>query len=125
MMRSGFLTNTEEARNNGSAQKTKATFDPTLILVGRHQLLIRELLALQFIGPDNETSLAQDFFVHPLLIDGHDLPLVGRRVILFARTPLACMASMSDDLMVNLQPHRLALQCPLQTSLSTADLPLQ
>ena len=56
MMRSGFLTATEEARNSGYAQETKATFDPTLILVGRHQFVIREHLAHQFIGADNETG---------------------------------------------------------------------
>ena len=131
-------------------QETKASFDPALILVSRYQFLIRERLALQFIGPDNETGLAQRFFVHPRLVDGdrhHDLPLVGRRARLLVRTPLACMARMSYDVMVNLQPRRLALEFPLQgrpcicftgkaahtqmpalalpTSLSTADLPLQ
>jgi hypothetical protein len=37
-------------------QKTKAALDPTLILVGRDQLMIRERLALQFIGADNKTG---------------------------------------------------------------------
>ena len=35
------------------------TFDPALLLVGRHQFMIREHLTLQFIGADNEAGLAQ------------------------------------------------------------------
>ncbi len=50
MMRSGFLTNTEEARNSGSLRSAKTTFDPALLFVDRYQFLIGESLALQFFS---------------------------------------------------------------------------
>lgn len=112
-----FLDEDRGGQEQRIFQKAKATFDPTLILVGRHQLLIGERLALQLIGSDDETSFAQGFFVHLLLIDAdrrHDLPLVGHGTRLFARTPLACMASMSHNLTMNLHSRLLALEFPLQ-----------
>jgi hypothetical protein len=36
-MRSGFLTNTEEARNKGYAQEAKTAFDGALHFIGGHE----------------------------------------------------------------------------------------
>jgi hypothetical protein len=41
-MRSRFLRNTEEARNNRYAQEAKATFDLALLLTNCHHFLLRE-----------------------------------------------------------------------------------
>jgi hypothetical protein len=42
MIRSGFLTKTEEARNSGYAQKAKASLRAALVFVGRHESLVGE-----------------------------------------------------------------------------------
>src|SRR5260370_11378830 len=60
-----FLDEDRGGQEQRIFEKAKATFDPTLLLVGRHQFLIREHLALQFIGADNEASLARHFLVEP------------------------------------------------------------
>jgi hypothetical protein len=117
MIRSGFLTKTEEARNSGSFRKRKPRSTQPCSLIGRHQFLIREHLGIQFIGADNEASLARHFLIDPWLIDGdrcHDLPLVSGRARLFAWTPLACMAGMSHEVSVNLQLRWFAVQFTLQ-----------
>jgi hypothetical protein len=64
--------------------------------------------------------MPQRFLIEPLLMNGdrrHDLPLVGYRTCLFARTSLACMAGMSYDITVHLQPGRFPFQFTLQSLL--------
>ena len=51
-----FLDEDRGGQEQRIFKKAKPTFDPALFFVGRNQLLIRERLALQFIGSDNETG---------------------------------------------------------------------
>jgi len=55
-MRSGFLRNTEEARNKGYAQEAKATFDAALAFIGAHHFFLGEHALVQDIGSHDETG---------------------------------------------------------------------
>lgn len=61
MIRSGFFTNTEEARNKGSREKTKLALDTALFFVGHGQCLIRKLGGREDVGTNDPTRLAQPF----------------------------------------------------------------
>ena len=69
-MRSGFLTNTEEVRNNGYAQETKATFDAALLFICRHEFLIRKDTPVEDIGRDDEARFASHFLLDLWLSKG-------------------------------------------------------
>jgi hypothetical protein len=116
-MRSGFLTNTEEARNNESAQKAKAALDTALLFIRRHEFLIREHRCLQNVDGDDEARLAPRFLLDLWLLDGHrrlDVPLQGGNRFC-AGTSFAWMMLRTDQLALHLQPggqsFQIALEC--------------
>ena len=77
-MRSGFLTNTEEARNKGYAQEAKAAFDAALLFIRSHYFLIREDAPVHDIGSDDEARFAPRFLLDLWLLDRNrrlDVPL--------------------------------------------------
>jgi hypothetical protein len=105
-MRSGFLTNTEEARNNGYAQKTKAAFDTALLFIRGHEFLIREDGCIQNIRRDDEACFGSHFLLDLWLLDRNrrlDVPLQGGNRF-FARTSFACVMLRTDQLALHLQP---------------------
>src|SRR5437899_9887610 len=104
MMRSGFLTKTEDARKRGSLRKRKPRSTPPW----------------SDVSADNPAGLAKDFPHDLEIVDAHpchDLPLVAGRGSIFARTPLARILRMSDDLAVHLEPSGLAFQFAFQSRL--------
>ena len=92
-MRSGRLTKTEEARNNGYAQEAKAAFDAALLLIRRHEFLIREDGCIQDIGSDDEACFALRCLLDLWLLHRNprlDVPL-RRGSRFFAWASFACL----------------------------------
>jgi len=90
IMRSGFLTKTEEARNSGVFEKAKAAFGAALPFICGNQLLVGKYGWLQDIRSHNPTRVAKGLLGDLLLVDrdrGHDLPLLAHRTGTFAGPP--------------------------------------
>jgi hypothetical protein len=97
-MRSGFLTNTEEARNNGYAQEAKTAFDAALLFICRHEFLIRKDAPVHTIRRNDEARIASRFLFDLWLLDRQrrlDVPLQGGNRF-FAGTPFARMMLRTD-----------------------------
>src|SRR6266702_9000107 len=112
-MRSGLLTHTQEARNNGYAQETKATSDAALLFIRRHEFLIRMDAPVEHIGREDEAGFAPRFLLDLRLLDADrclDVPLHrGSRI--FAETSFA---------RVMLRTDQLASPCPVRTTTRAA-----
>src|SRR5947209_3948972 len=118
MMRSGFLTKTEQARKRGSLRKRKPRSTPPWSDVRANEGFVREVRWLKDVRAHNPARLAKDFPYDLQEVDAHachDLPLGAGWRGIFAGTPLARILRMSYDLAVHLEPAGLAFEFALQS----------
>src|SRR6266699_4095618 len=109
----GFLDKDGGGQKERIFEEAKAALGTALVLVDADQLLIGEASLLQDVRADNPAGFAEGFSFDLLLVDAHgcqDVPLGASRGTGFARTPLAGILRVSDEITVDVEPCGLLFQ---------------